>query len=109
MVGNDDAAPARARDAVAAELGPEELVDAAAVASNFERMVRIADSIGIPLDGALYAMTGDLREDLGIDRFGAAANTPDPGVAQRALGRVVRPAVHGALQLVGRFRGALRR
>jgi hypothetical protein len=105
VVGDDDAALARARDAVAAELGPEELVDAAAVASNFERMVRIADSIGIPLDGALSAMTEDLRQDLGLDRFGAAANTPTPGVAQRTLGQVMRPAVHGALRLVGRFRG----
>ena len=50
MVGKDDAALAQARDAVVQTLGPEVMVDAAGVASNFERMVRIADSTGLPLD-----------------------------------------------------------
>ncbi len=51
VVRGDETARARARADVLDRLGPEELVDAAAVAANFQRMVRIADSIGIPLDG----------------------------------------------------------
>jgi hypothetical protein len=104
VVAGDEAALARARRSVLEELGPRELVDAAAVASNFERMVRIADATGIPLDGPLDVMSADLREDLDLSRFGASANTPAPGVGKRALGQLLRPAVHGALRLAGRLR-----
>ena len=41
---------AEARRRIHDELGPAALVDASGVASNFERMVRIADATGIPLD-----------------------------------------------------------
>jgi D-serine deaminase-like pyridoxal phosphate-dependent protein len=37
-----------ARHAVSESLSPEAMVDAARMASNFERMVHIADSTGIP-------------------------------------------------------------
>jgi hypothetical protein len=76
VVGEDKAAVAVARQHVQDELGPEALVDAAAVASNFERMVRIADSTGIPLDEVVYEKTVDVREELHLDRFGSSANTP---------------------------------
>lgn len=61
----------RARAALLAAAGPEQTVDAAAVASNFERMVRIADATGIPLDTPLEQATADLRADLGLDRRAA--------------------------------------
>ena len=106
MVGTDDDALARAREDVLDRLGPEQLVDAAAVASNFERMVRIADATGIPLDGPLDVMSEDLRQELGINRFGAAASTPAAGRGRRAAGRLLRPMVFGALRLVGRIRSS---
>lgn len=75
VVGEDDAALASARQRVLDELGPAVLVDAAAIASNFERMVRIADSTGIPLDTMVYESTKDERAALNLEQFGSAANT----------------------------------
>ena len=49
-------------------LGPEAMVDAAGVASNFERMVRIADSTGIELGDLLEQATADVRTVLGLER-----------------------------------------
>ena len=91
MVGRDDAALAGARTAVIEQLGPEQLVDAAAVASNFERMVRIADATGIPLDAPLDAISVGLRAEIGIDAFGSAANTPRVSAPRRWLGRALAP------------------
>ena len=71
MVGDDDEVLAQARQAVIEALSPEAMVDAAAVASNFERMVRIADSTGIPLDERLEVLTKDARETLHLERFTA--------------------------------------
>jgi hypothetical protein len=105
VVGADDEALARARAAVLGAMGPAALVDAAAVASNFERMVRVADGTGIPLDPALVMLTEPLRAALDIDRFGAAANTPAPGLLLRLAGRLVRPVAFPALRLVQRLRG----
>jgi len=75
VVGEDEAVLAHARHRVLDELGPAALVDAAAIASNFERMVRIADSTGIPLDTPVYERTKDERAALHLDQFGSAANT----------------------------------
>ena len=91
VVRGDDAALEVARADALAVLGPDGFVEAAAVASNFERMVRIADATGIPLDSPLDAMTASLRADLGIDRFASAANTPPVSAPRRALGRALAP------------------
>jgi hypothetical protein len=88
--GSDDEL-ARARTRLIEDLGPECLVDAAAVASNFERMVRIADSTGVPLDAPVNAMSEDLRADLGLNDFGSSANTPGVGAVGRFLGRKLQP------------------
>ena len=72
MVSDDANALVRSRQRILERLGPEALVDAAAVASNFERMVRIADSTGIPLDSFLDEKTADIREDLHLVRFASA-------------------------------------
>jgi hypothetical protein len=69
MAGEDDATLARARRAVIEVLSPEAMVDAAGVASNFERMVRIADATGIPLDERMEALTKAAREQLHLERF----------------------------------------
>jgi hypothetical protein len=58
----------RSRDALVAEMGEEAMVDAAAVAANFERMVRIADGTGIELGDALETFSEDVRNELGLLR-----------------------------------------
>ena len=108
VVSDDDEALDGARAELLGELGPEGLVDAAAVASNFERMVRIADSTGIPLDTPLEVLTGDMREELHLDRFGSSANTPEPRAVKRTLGRVLRPVAIRALRLFAARRRGFR-
>jgi len=71
MVGEDDAALGQARQAVIETMGAEAMVDAAGVASNFERMVRIADATGIPLDERLEILSKEVREELHLERFTA--------------------------------------
>jgi hypothetical protein len=93
LVHRDDAALARARDEVMEKIGPGGLVDTAAVASNFQRMVRIADSTGIPLDAPVNAMTGDIRGELELGRFGSSVNTREAGALPLALGRALRPVI----------------
>ena len=51
-----------------AALGPAAMVDAAGVASNFERMVRIADGTGIELGDQLNQFSADVRATLGLER-----------------------------------------
>jgi len=101
--GEEDRARARAR--VLDELGAACLVDAAAVVANFERMIRIADATGIPLDSPVEALTQDLRADLGLDAFPSSANTPGLGAAGRLVGRVLEPAARAALRAFGAVTG----
>ena len=63
----------QARDAVQKSLGDATVVDAAAIIANFQRMVRIADGIGIPLGEELELRSADLRHEIGIDEFASAA------------------------------------
>ncbi len=70
-LGDDSAAIADARQRVLDELGEAAMVDAAGVIANFQRMVRIADGTGIVLDAQVAELTAELRQDLGIDRYGA--------------------------------------
>jgi hypothetical protein len=79
-----------ARERLRAAVGAEGLVDAAAVVANFERMVRIADSTGIPLDTPVVVMTTDLRDDLELLRYRSASNTPEPGALARTAGAALR-------------------
>lgn len=88
VTGDEDALRA-ARGRVAAELGEMALVDAAAVAGNFERMVRIADGTGIPLDEPVATITADMREELGIDAFGGAERIGEIRGARRLAGRLL--------------------
>ena len=61
----EDASTASA--ALAEALGPEALIDAAAVYGNFERMNCIADAIGIELEGMVAGATAELREAQGYN------------------------------------------
>jgi hypothetical protein len=90
------------RVALREALGPEGFVDAAAVASNFQRMVRIADSTGIPLDTPVEAFSEDIREDLDLARFGGAASTPVAGPIQRFAGRLLRPLAPWMMRMAGK-------
>jgi len=63
---------AQARSNLSAALGPEALVDAAGVIGNFQRMVRIADSTGIPVDATTADITEDIRADLKLNEFVSA-------------------------------------
>ena len=103
VVGRDDAALGGARRALLDAMGGEALVDAAAVVANFQRMVRIADGTGIPLDAPLDVMSADLREELELSRFGSSVNTPISAV-RGALGRAARPLARQLLRWVGRAR-----
>ncbi len=93
MQGDEEGAAglAEARDRVRREIGGEGLVDAAGVVGNFQRMVRIADGTGIPLDAPVKILTEDIRADLGINGFGSAANTRPVGAVGRLVGSVLRP------------------
>ena len=66
-----------ARQALVDGVGAAGMVEAAAVAGNFQRMVRIADSIGIPVDEARIEMTAGIREELKLNDFHTAQNTFD--------------------------------
>ncbi len=57
------------------ELGVQQLVDAAGVVANFQRMVRIADGCGIPLDDFTQRASEEWRAGLGLHEFASAANT----------------------------------
>jgi hypothetical protein len=69
MVGDDDEVLTHVRHAMIENLSPAALVDAAGVASNFERMVRIADATGIPLDARMQALSQEVRDALHLERF----------------------------------------
>jgi hypothetical protein len=101
LVGDDDAALDAARQRALEQIGPAALVDAVAVASNFERMVRIADGTGIPLDTPMNLVSEDVREELHLGRFAAATHTPDVAAWQRPLGRVLRKLMPRILKLAG--------
>ena len=87
----DEAALTEARAALLADAGPEVLVDTAGVAANFQRMVRIADSVGIPLDDRNVAISAGVREELNLQRFHSAKNTPKPTLKLRLMSLIARP------------------
>lgn len=89
-----------ARDALRDAAGSAAVVDAAAVVGNFERMVRIADGTGIPLDGIVEMMSSDFREDLGLEKFESRRPTQ-----LGFLGKTFGPALQVALRTGLRFAG----
>src|SRR5210317_1198766 len=58
----DPQALSSARQTLLDAAGPAVLVDAAGVAANFQRMVRIADSIGIPYDSGRSEMSAQIQK-----------------------------------------------
>jgi len=72
VLGEDDAALAWARNALAAALGSPGLVDAAGVVGLFNAIDRVADATGIPLEPEKAAASADFRAALDLDRFAVA-------------------------------------
>jgi hypothetical protein len=102
VLGDDDAELRLAREALLAALGAEAFVEAAGVVSNFQRMVRIADATGIPLDAPVAMLTEDLRQELGLSRFCSGANKPPVGRVSRLVARALRPFAFAAARRYGR-------
>lgn len=78
FMSNDKQALTAARDTLVSEMGAAAMIDAAAVASNQQRMVRIADGTGIPLESMgdeMDAMAEEMSEQLGINEYVSAANS----------------------------------
>jgi hypothetical protein len=76
VASRDEAVLADSRDKLRAASSAEALVDAAAVAGNFQRMVRIADSTGIPIDGARMEAARIAVDVLELRRFRTAEHSP---------------------------------
>ena len=76
IAGNGDLA--KAREALCAELGPDALVDAAAVVASFNAVVRIADACGIPLEEFKREAVAGIVAELGweLDWDSTAAQGP---------------------------------
>ncbi len=68
MYEGETQALSEARARVIDAMSVEAMVDAVGVASNFERMVRIADATGIELGEGLEEASAQVRETLGVSR-----------------------------------------
>ena len=69
VAGNGDLV--KAREALCAELGPDALVDAAAVVASFNAVVRIADASGIPIEEFKREAAAGIVAELGWDSTAA--------------------------------------
>ncbi len=73
----DEAKLEAAREDLLKTAGAMVLVDAAGVAANFQRMVRIADSIGIPIDDMSGELGQGVRAELALGRFESARHSKE--------------------------------
>ena len=79
------------RNEIVDAMSAEALVDASAIIGNFQRMVRIADGTGIPLDKPVAILSAGLRKKLGFNEFGSANLTPKVGALTHWLAIKLRP------------------
>ena len=100
-VSGDLAQLSTARDALREAAGSAVVVDAAGVIGNFQRMVRIADGTGIPLDTMVETMSSDFREGLGLERF-SSRRLPDSGTLARLFAPALRAIAKIGLRIAGR-------
>lgn len=75
FVSGDAALLAARREELHAAVGAAALVDAAGIVAIFTAVVRIADGTGIPLEDFKIEASVELRAELGIDSYGAAASS----------------------------------
>jgi len=80
FMGSDEGALTAARETLVHEIGPEAMVDTVGIASNFQRMVRIADSTGIPpANLGMDDLAEELNDKLGLNEYAsspASRNAP---------------------------------
>ncbi len=81
---NASAAFGEARTALCRVLGEKAMIDAVGVASNFQRLDRIADATGIPSDATMAVMQEEFNEDLGLTKYQSATNTPQMSASERS-------------------------
>ncbi len=98
FVSRDEKALAGARERLLAEAGPAVVVDTAGVAANFQRMVRIADATGIPLDDTSAVLNYPIIKQLDLERFKSAENTPSGGLKRRVLSWIAAPLARRTLK-----------
>ena len=103
-LGDDGAAIREAREEVRRQLGDPAAVDAAGVIANFQRMVRIADATGIPLDEPVMMLTQDIRDDLSLNAFSGSENAGNLSFAKRVIGRVLTPFTAGVVSSISKRR-----
>jgi hypothetical protein len=63
------------REALLDSAGAAVLVDAAGVAANFQRIVRIADAMRIPVDDMASELSQKVRSKLELTRFVSSKNS----------------------------------
>jgi len=103
-LGDDSEDIEQARNTVVEEMGEAAMVDAAGIIANFQRMVRIADGTGIPLDEPVAMVTQDLRSNLGINDYGSADNTPALALPKKLLGKMLSPILPVILKRMAKSR-----
>lgn len=91
VASRDENSLQEARDRLLDVAGPEVVVDAAAIAGNFQRMVRIADSIGIPIDQSRLPLMNEAAETLNLRRFKSAEATPELTWRGKLLAPLMKP------------------
>ena len=99
-VTGDDEALQRTRREILDTLGTEELVDAAALVAHYEKMDRIADATGIPLDAPMQILGSGLRDSLGVGKYASARNTKAAGPVLSAVQRSLRAIMFPVLKHV---------
>ena len=102
VAGRDPDSIATTRQALYDAAGNDVVVDAAAVAGNFQRMVRIADATGIPIDAHMDALSGSIQEDLDLRRFHSAQNSPRPSAFKRLVNRSKGALMRRMVKMTGR-------
>lgn len=68
------------RSALIGAAGPDAAGHAIATITAFSGLVRVADGAGIPIDDGLAAASADIRQELGLQTYGGAANSNVDGV-----------------------------
>jgi hypothetical protein len=89
FMGDDKKALQETRETLAKKMGVEAMVDAVGVASNFQRMDRIADGTGIPSDEPIALMQEELAKMLGTDQYISAGNTKPISWLKRILLKLI--------------------
>jgi hypothetical protein len=102
VASRDEDALKQTRDELAQAAGPEVLVDAAGVAANFQRMVRIADSAGIPIDERNMVLSSGIFTALNLQRFESAGNTRAVTWVDRLRAIIMRPIARMMIRRVDR-------